>query len=175
MKQRRQFTLAFFLVAAFACAQTIPAVKGKNLNGQEITLPNPSSNKPVLIMIGFSHKSSEDFERWNKGFKGHYLNDPRIQYFEIVELQGVPSFVNGMILHGMRREVPEAQHSHFMTVYTGEADWKRVVKFGPPDVAYLILTDGSGKVVWQTNGPFTPEKSSQLESALSALSSEAPQ
>jgi hypothetical protein len=121
------------------------------------------------VVVGFSHKSSGDFKAWNQRALSPYLNDRRIDYYELADLQGVPSFVRGMILHGMRREIPEAQHSHFAPLTAGEEEWKKTVGYSASNNTYLILAEPSGHVVWQTSGVPDDEKVAALKQALARL------
>ncbi len=85
---------AIFLgLALSAFCQVVPATNMKALNETPVVFPKEGSTKPLLLMLGFSHKSGNDFQNWNKLFKSPYLTDSRIDYFELVDLQGVPSFV----------------------------------------------------------------------------------
>jgi hypothetical protein len=117
-------------------------------------------------MVGFSHKSSGDFKQWNQRMLSPYLSDPRIDYYELADLQGVPSLIKGMILHGMRREVPAAQHSHFATLTAGEEEWKKAVSYSASDNTYIVLADASGHIVWQGHGVPDDENVAGLKKAL---------
>jgi hypothetical protein len=89
------------LVACRCLGQNLPSTQAKALDGSAIVFPQPASQKPLLVVVGFSHRSSEDFKAWNQRALSPYLTDPRIDYYELADLDGVPSFVRTMILHGM--------------------------------------------------------------------------
>lgn len=146
--------------------QTIPPMKLKTLDGKDADLPIHGSNKPLLLMIGFSHRSSQDFAHWNKLARTPYFSDSRIDYLELADLQGLPSLIARMILHGMRRAIGEPERAHFAPFYSDEEKWKSLVSYGDPGIAYLVLTDAAGKVVWQGHGSATEAKSAELESAI---------
>ena len=121
----RKGLVAGLFITCTCLAQSVPPTTAKALDGSAVTFPTPQSQKPLLVLVGFSHKSSADFKEWNQRILSPYLNDPRIDYYELADLQGVPSLIRTMILHGMRREVPKAQHSHFAPLTAGEEDWKK--------------------------------------------------
>lgn len=98
-----------------------------------------------------------------------YETDPRIDYYELTDFQGVPSFVMKMILHGMRRSVKEPERSHFAPLYTNENDWEKLVDYKASNIAYLVLADPGGQVVWQTHGPAGDAKAANLEAAVTKL------
>lgn len=120
-------------------------------------------------MIGFSHKSSEDFKLWNQQMLSPYMSDSRIEYYELADLQGVPSFIKGMILHGMRREIRGAEQSHFAPLTANEDEWKKAVGYSSSVNSYILVTDPSGRVVWQTSGAPDEQKISGLKKALAGV------
>jgi hypothetical protein len=157
------------LVTCPCLGQNLPSTKATTLDGSAIVFPQPASQKPLLVVVGFSHRSSEDFKAWNQRALAPYLTDPRIDYYELADLDGVPSFVRTMILHGMRREVPEAQHSHFAPLTSGEDEWKKTVGYSKSMDTYLILAEHSGHIVWQTSGLPDDAKVAALKQALAGL------
>jgi hypothetical protein len=156
-------------IACHSLAQNVPSTTAKALDGSSVVLPRPQSQKPLLVMVGFSRKSSEDFQQWNRRALSPYLTDPRIDYYELPELQGAPSFVRPMILHGMRRDVPAAEHSHFAPLNTGEEEWKKTVGYSASKDTYLILAEPSGHIIWQTSGVPDDAKVAAFKQALARL------
>ena len=100
-------TIALLCWSAVSSAQVIPGTHAKALDGSAVSFPRSDSPKPLLLIIGFSHKSDKQCESWSKRLKAAYMNEPRMAYYELADFQGVPSFVMWMVLHGVRREVPE--------------------------------------------------------------------
>lgn len=150
-------------------AQQIPRTELTTLTNTHVIIPIEPTVKPLLVMVGFSHKSSEDVAAWNKVYKIHYESDPRFDYYEIADFQGVPSFIMKMILHGMRRSIQEPERSHFAPFYVHEQEWKTLVGFDDPKITYLVLADKTGHVVWQIHGPATAAKAVELEAAIARM------
>lgn len=160
-------TFAIAVLCALPClAQQIPHTEAKSLASQSIVVPVPGATKPLLVIIAFSREGGNDSGAWNKAFHLRYETDPRIDYVELADLQGVPSFILGMILHGMRRSVQEPEKSHLAPFFSQEDLWKKLVSFKDPKVAYVVLADASGRVVWQTTGPASDQKVAALETAI---------
>lgn len=153
--------------AAFSSpAQTIPPVKAEALNGSEVALPPSGNHHLLLIVIGFSHKSGRACAAWGKQLAPDYTSDPHTTYYQLAELQSAPSFVRGMILHGMRKDVPPAQQSHFIPLFDHETEWKALVRFAAPDDPYIVLAAPDGRVLWQTQGAFSDSAYAALQSAV---------
>jgi hypothetical protein len=156
-------------LTAGASAQVVPTTEAKALDGSTVTFPRPHSGKALLLIIGFSHNSSKNFDQWNQRLKPLYLDNPRVEYYELVDFEDVPSFVMRMILHGMRRRVPKAEHSHFIPFYSGETEWRQLVGYSAPKDAYLLVAEASGHVLWQAHGLVTGAKIAELSDVMVKL------
>lgn len=165
----RKGLVACLFITCTCVAQNVPPTTAKALDGSAVTFPGSQNQKLLLVIVGFSHKSSADFKEWNQRVLSPYLNDPHIDYYELADLQGVPSLVKTMILHGMRREVPKAQHSHFAPLTAGEEDWKKAVGYSPANNTYLILAEPTGHIVWKTSGAPDENKVAAFKQALARL------
>ncbi len=120
-------------------------------------------------MLCFSNKSSADLSNWNKYFRVPYATDRRVDFYELVDFQGVPSFVMRMILHGMRRSVKEPERSHFAPFYSDEDKWKKLVNMDNVRISYVVLANERGEVIWQTRGPASNESAAELEAEIVKL------
>lgn len=169
MRRLKRLLIASFIITLPCVAQDVPATTATALDGTKIAFPRPESRKPLLVMIGFSHKSDDDFKRWNQQMLSPYWSDSRLEYYELADLQGVPSFIMKMILHGMRREIHGAEQSHFAPFTAKEEEWKKAAGYSPSVNSYIVLADASGHIVWQTSGPPDEQKMSGLKQALAGL------
>jgi hypothetical protein len=158
--------LILFFAALSARSQTIPPINSKTLNDTQIALPNSGGSQPLILVVGFSHKSSESCGPWGKRLAADFHANPKIAYYQIPVLQDAPSFVRGFILRGMRKDVPAAEQSHYIPVYDHEADWKKLVGFSGPDEAYVIVADPQGHVVWQTHGAMNDTSYGKMKAAV---------
>jgi hypothetical protein len=155
-------------------ATTIPPVKSKTLDDAEVILPKAGGQQPLVLLIGFSHKSAESCAPWDKRLVADFHADPRVSYYQIPVLQDAPSFVRPMILRGMRKDKPPADLAHTLPVYDHEADWKKLVGFSGADDAYVVVTDPQGHIVWHTHGAMNEPAYGQLKSAVAKLLANSP-
>ena len=163
------FAIGLLSSPASCLSQQLPRTEFTTLAGTHALVPQYSGGKPVLVLITFSHKGAGDAAAWNKRFTSKYQADPRVEYWELSDFQGVPPFVMKMILHGMRRSIREPERSHFAPFFTNDDEWKKLAQFDNKKVSYLILADRTGQVVWQTRGPASNAKALELENALVKL------
>ena len=168
-----RFSLLFFCVA-FACSaqstpQAIPPVKAKALNDAEVILPNPGDGRVLVLVLGFSHKSADEIELWGKRLAADFHDNAHVAYYQIPDLQGVPGLVKPMILHGMRKDIPEAEYSHFVPIYDHKQGWQSLVNFSAPDDAYVVVASPDGHPIWQAHGPYSDETYNELKKFVSGL------
>lgn len=159
--------------ASALLAQSIPPIKAKALDDSEVVLPKPGSQQFLILVIGFSHKSGQNCTPWDKRLAADYGSDSHVTYYQLPILAGAPSMIRPMILHGMRKDVPAALHSHFVPVYDHEADWKKIVNFSGADDAYIVVTSPDGHVLWQTHGLLSDSAYAELQTAVSKVTANA--
>jgi hypothetical protein len=166
--------LALFLTmsANTGLAQSLPPLETKTLDEQPVVIPGVGRTRPLLLFIGFSHKSDEDFKKWTDEARTPFVTDARVDYYELADLQSAPALIRKMIVHGMRGSVKEPRRAHLAPFAQHDTEWKMLVNFADPDVIYVVLADPKGNVVWQSRGPATEAKAQELESVLTKLSGE---
>ncbi len=166
------------LFVAFLCcaslAQQIPTTQAPTLDGTIVSFPHEASGRPLLFVIGFSRKSNDQVEEWNKRLSPLYLKSPHVFYYQVADLTGAPSFTIKMILHSMRKQVPVEEQSHYVLIENNDDKWKNLVNYSDADDAYIVLTNPSGHVLWQARGPVTDAQISALQAELAKLTSSHP-
>ena len=175
-KHKRKFLSQFLFLHLLAAilsrspaAQQIPATEAKTLDGTTVSFPHEASGRPLLFVIGFSHKSSDQCEGWNKRLAPVYLKSAQVFYYQLADLTGAPSFAMKMILHGMRKQVSPEEQSRYVLLEGNDDKWKTLVSYSAPDDAYVVLTSPNGHVLWQARGPVTDPQIAALESVLAKL------
>lgn len=86
-----------------------------------IAFPQSNNGRPLILLISFSHKGEKERDSWNQRLKPDYMHDSTVDYYELADFEGVPSWVMRFILHSMRRKVPKDGLAHFVGFYSGEA------------------------------------------------------
>lgn len=164
-----KFFLLLLFTATLSSAQSIPAIKAKALDNSEVAIPNSGSRQILILVVGFSHKGGELCQVWGKKIATDYHGDPHVAYFDLPVLQSAPSLVRPMILHGMRKDAPAGELSHFVPIYANESGWKKAANFSAPDDAYLIVATPEGQIVWQAYGGYADSTYAELKKSVSSL------
>ena len=147
----------------------LPFLQGQYLNGQRASLPQDSSGRVALLMLGFTYQSRFAVEAWAKRFRQDFGKQAGVTFFEIPMIGGLARLGKWFIDSGMRRGTPTADYGNVITVYGGTDAWKQRVGFNDPNAAYLILIGRGSKVVWLQAGSFAEEAYAGLSSNISRL------
>jgi len=155
---------------ARAAAPAIPITHGTALDGHAVSLPQDLKQATVLI-LGFSRNSADATTAWEKAVHASLA----ASYFDMPMLASAPAFVRPIIVHSIRKQVPNPIWPNFMPLTSDESGWKQAAGFSPaaPDAAYILLVDHTGAVHWQTHDPLTPDRLAQLGAEVRKLTSEA--
>jgi hypothetical protein len=164
-----RLSIPFLFVATISSAQIIPTEKAKALDDSEVVLPDPGSQRVLILVLGFSHKSADLIEDWGKHLAADFHDNAHVAYYQIPDLLGVPGLVKPMILHGMRKDIPEAEYSHFVPIYDHKQGWQSLVNFSAPDDAYVLVASPAGHPISQAHGPFSDETYNELKKPVSSL------
>jgi len=152
-----------------AIGERLPLLQGEYLNGQRANLPQDSSGRAALLMLGFTYESRFAVEAWAKRFRQDFGTQSGVTFFEVPMIGGLARLGKWFIDSGMRRGTPKADYANVITVYGGTDAWKQRVGFKDPNAAYLILIDRSGKVAWRYAGAFGEDPYKALSSNISSL------
>jgi hypothetical protein len=152
-----------------AIGDRLPLLQGEYLNGQRANLPQDSSGRVALLLLGFTYESRFAVEAWAKRFRQDFGEQPKVTFFEIPMIGGLAGMGKWFIDGGMRRGTPKTDYGNVITVYGGTDAWKQRVGVKDPKAAYLILIDGDGKVAWRYAGGFADEPYAALSSNVSRL------
>jgi hypothetical protein len=132
----------------------LPRLEGTFLTGREAVLPEAAGGKLALLALGFSYDSRFTVEEWSRRFQKEFRSQENLTFFEIPMIGGLGRLARPFIDGGMRKGTPRELHENVITVYGGAGPWKKRTGYSEPDVAYLILIDEAGRVVWLHAGAF---------------------
>jgi hypothetical protein len=144
--------------------QEIPKTTGETLNGKPIVLADEVRGHPAVLVAGFSREGGNGTAAWVKSIHADAALSGFTVY-EIAEIAGAPSLIRGMIKSSMKKGVPPAEQSYFVVLTQDEKPWRSYFEVSDDQVPYVILMDGSGKVLWHGHGQ-AAELEAQLKSAL---------
>lgn len=163
------FALGATALWAQDAAVHIPTARGTTLTGVEMALPNSLNGKIGVLVVGFSHASGEQVTNWGRLIEADYGKSPGMVYFEMPMIGSAPKMLRGMIVKSMTSGVPAAERSHFVPLTEDDKPWRTVARYDKPDDAYLLIVDGNGLVLWQTQGDATDAAYATFKKTLNGL------
>ncbi|HEV2115776.1 MAG TPA: hypothetical protein VGR48_07115 [Terriglobales bacterium] len=154
--------LLLLALGALAVPANLPQIKAQTLSGKHAVLPDDASGRVALLVFGFTHSSKPAILAWTKKVGEEFADDQNFVLYDVAVVQDIPRLLRGLAEHGMRSDVPAAQHDRFLLLKTDEQAWKKFVGYQQPADAYLVLLDRSGEVRDQWHGPFSISEDQKL-------------
>jgi len=133
----------------------IPAVKSVSMAGDTVELPDALRGKVGVLVLGFSKGSQGQVTTWGRRLAAEWKDSASVVYYEMPMLAGVPRMLRGMVTRSMKSSIPERAQSRFVPITSDEDAWRALAHYSKGDDAYVLVVDGEGRVVWQTQGGAT--------------------
>ena len=133
----------------------IPSVQGTTFAGQAVSLPQQLEGRVGVLVLGFSKSSGDVCKGWGQRVAESYRDSHGVVYFQMPVLESVPKLIRGMVVKSIKSGLPEAEQTHFLPVFSNEAEWRTIARYSNPDDAYVLVVDEHGTVRWQTSGKAT--------------------
>lgn len=133
----------------------IPAVRGNSLAGTEVVLPDALRGKVGVLVLGFSRGSQGQVTTWGRRLAAEWKDSASVVYYEMPMLAGVPRLLRGVVTRSMKSSIPERAQSRFVPITSDEDAWRALAHYSKGDDAYVLVVDGDGRVIWQTEGEAT--------------------
>lgn len=164
--------LAFSLVGcasydypvSLSVGDTMLSVKGENLEGKSVTIPDDFKGEYTLLLFGYKQNTQFDIDRWLIGLD---MTQTQLAAYEIPTIQGMaPRMFSTFIDNGMRRGIPKQLWKGVITVY---ADGDKVQRFTgnqSPNNARVMLLNEQGVIVYFYDDGFSVEALNDVRSML---------
>jgi len=161
--------LLLFCAAPYLHGESFPAVNVSTLAGRELSLPEALAGRSSFLVTGFSQSSEKQTTVWRKEVEQAYSSDSRLVVYPVVVIENIPHIFHGLLVAGIRAGVPRDTWYRFLVVSAEESKWKSLIGWLGPDIAYLVLLDSSGAVVWKASGAYTKSAAESLAAAVRHL------
>jgi len=158
----------FMLVAALApnpakAADMLPNLLVESLSGTQLTLPADLPPGPHLMIVGFTRASRDQTKPWaRRAAEAIGATEGKTVYS--VAVLDMPRFLQGFVIRGIRKGVPDRLHDTFLLARHDADAWKRVTGYTQDgeDAAYLVLLDARHEITWRTHGMFSEKRLREL-------------
>jgi hypothetical protein len=166
----RSVIIRFSLAAAagiMSCVclgQSLPATPGETLSGKHIVLADAVRGHSAILVAGFSREGGAATGEWIKRIRADNAFGG-VTVYQVAMIAGAPGFVRGMIRSGMKKGTPPAEQDFFVVLVADQKLWENYFGVSTDKDPYVVLMDGSGKILWHGHGP-AANLEPQLKAAL---------
>lgn len=144
-----------------------PTVTGSNLEGRKFTVPRDLEGELNLIFV--------PFQRWHQDWvdisvpeaKSLVQAYPRLRYYELPTLPRMNLLYRTSLDLGMKMGIPDrAAGAATITLYLDKEGFRRALDIPDEETIVPLLITRQGDILWQTAGPYAPEKARTLLQAV---------
>ena len=148
--------------------EPFPAVTGQALSGEQVELPGPPEDRPLLLLVGYEMDAQFDLDRWILGL---LQAETPARILEVPTIPGmVPGLFAGSIDDGMRSGIPDEDWGQVVTVYGDGA--RRIQGLTGNDGSRngrILLLDHDGRVAWFHDRGYSAGKLLELDARARSL------
>ena len=146
-----------------------PTVTGSNLHRKKLTLPQDFEGELNLVLIAFQQWQQTQVDTWIPLAKQLEKAHPGLWYYELPTIRQLNVLARSFINEGMRAGLPDpVVRERTITLYLDKDEFRQALQLPHEDHIYVMLLDRQGRVLWQAEGTFTPEKGESLKTQLDA-------
>lgn len=145
-----------------------PQITAKNLNGDEITLPDDLSGNPALVLVAFKQRQQINVNTWLDQLA---LIESTIEGVRVIETPTISGkkwgWMAGFIDGGMRSGIPDPEaRARTITLFTDVGAFREALGIETEDLIHAVMLDGQSRVTRIVAGNFDAAK---LESLVESL------
>ncbi|MFK7759550.1 MAG: hypothetical protein AB8C13_06360 [Phycisphaerales bacterium] len=145
-----------------------PEITAKNLNGDEVTLPNDLGGNPAIVLVAFKQKQQMNVNTWL--FQLERI-ESMIEGVRVIETPTISSkrwgWMAGFIDGGMRSGIPDYEaRARTITLFTDVGAFTDALEIESRDIIYAVILDRESRVLDVIAGDFDDEKLEEIAGML---------
>lgn len=143
--------------------QALPAIGGRNLNGEQVTLPGDLAGGPAVVILGFSPLAAADDEAWARRLAGG-----RVPVYLVVVVEG-PRFLSPVIEGLLRRQADPRLYPFALIRFDPKRAERQRFGLVHDRRALVLLVDGDGVIRFESDAGFSEAEAAALEASAASL------
>ncbi len=167
-------TIAAVLVFAFAgsvalpaSAASLPRLEADALGGNHVVLPTDAAGKPLVLLLAYTPESEPDLKAWSRRLLADHLAHDAVVYVVVVAAK--TAFISRrhirQMVEGAAVGTKDQINTNVLVTFDGTG-WLTLVPPGDKKTAGVVVTDGSGNIVYAQRVPFTAANLADVERAI---------
>lgn len=141
-----------------------PEFTGKTLTGKPLELPTVAAGKPAVVIFSFTRRAGKDARLWSERITKDFPRD--VPCYTMIMLESVPTLLRGMVVSGIKSDMPPAVQDRTIVSYRDEELWKQRLAATDDSHAYVLLLGSHGHMQWESSGAFNDSDYTQLKSRI---------
>lgn len=147
-----------------------PIVSGDTLNGETVTLPDFFTGAYNIVIVPFDREQQEGVIEWLPVMQDLQAEYDELRYYSVGALPDLPAGVRLLISGGMSLAVDSDVRDAAVLIYLEDqtlfADSLGVDSL---DETQLFILNGTGEVIWQTQGAYSKALADSLREQVAEL------
>lgn len=143
--------------------QALPAIGGRNLNGEEVSLPGALAGRPAVVILGFSPLAAADDEAWARRLAGG-----RVPVYLVVVVEG-PRFLSPVIEGMLKSQADPRLYPFALIRFDPKKAERRRFGLIHDRKALVLLVDGDGLIRFESDAGFSEAEAGRLEATAASL------
>lgn len=140
-----------------------PQVTGSNLLRRKVTLPDDLQGDLNILFIAFYQWHQRLVDSWVPKARQLEQSHPGVRFYEIPVIRKMNFLSQTFINEGMRAGIPNpTTREKTITLYLDKQALQRALEIPNEETIRVLLLDGEGHVLWQTEGAYSEEKGEAL-------------
>ncbi len=165
------FTLPSSALAQSAAAplqlgDILPDVSGQTPTGGSLHLSAIVAGKTAVVVFSFSRTAGKDARGWNDLLYKDYGSNRSVACSTVILLEAIPRLLRGIIVSGIKRNMPASMQNSTIVSYQEEELWKQRLRVTDDSHAYVLLLSSDGHIRWRTSRPFSDAEYMKLKSEI---------
>ena len=147
-----------------------PEVSGRNLNRQDIQLPDGFVGKHKVVIVAFQQWQQQQVDSWIPDIKELSRQHNGLEFYELPVISDRNFLWKVFINEGMRAGIPNQDtRRRTITLYLDKEPFRTSLKMDDEEDIYVLLLNESDHVIWRARGWRSEESVRQLEEALAPV------
>lgn len=144
-----------------------PTVSGKNLEGEQYTLPEDFTAPLTLAIVAFQREQQALVDTWLPTVRSWAEEHDSFQVYELPTIPSGYRLMRWMIDGGMRSGIPDpVARATTITLYIDTSDFRDALNIPDRETIHLFLLNQNGEIVWRIEGPMTEEARNELQQTI---------
>ncbi|NMM47020.1 hypothetical protein [Marinigracilibium pacificum] len=178
----RKLNIVVFLLFAFvtlniSAQKKFPQLSGETVTDKKLTLPNDTKGKFTLVGLAYSKKAEDDLNTWFQPVYDRFVADAGgglfsdfmydINVYFVPMFTGVNAASIGTAKNQAKKNLDPELHPHVLFYKGSIKEYEDTLNLKSKNKPYVFVLDKSGKIIYETSGPCTSAKLSEIENIVS--------